>query len=74
MGRQRELQVNTTKFARISVIKKTAEKGDMAHVTCRREKKKTNSMRGRDTKIQTQSCGGKGKTKLTSYGQMNNIT
>jgi hypothetical protein len=39
MERQRELQVNTTKFAKISTIKKTAEKGDMAHVTCRREKK-----------------------------------
>jgi hypothetical protein len=72
MERQRELQVNTTKFAKISAIKKTAEKGDVAHVTCRREKKK--SKRGRDSKIQTQSRGGKGKTKLTSYGQMNNIT
>ncbi len=32
--------MNTTKFAKISAIKKMAEKGDMAHVTCRREKKK----------------------------------
>jgi hypothetical protein len=40
MERQRELQVNTTKFAKILAIEKMAEKGDMAHVTCRREKKK----------------------------------
>jgi hypothetical protein len=40
MGRQQELQVNTTKFAKILAIKKTAEKRDMAHVTCRHEKKK----------------------------------
>ena len=40
MERQREFQVNTTKFAKISAIKKTAEKGDTVHVTCRCEKKK----------------------------------
>ena len=32
--------MNTTKFTKILGIKKMAEKGDMAHVTCRREKKK----------------------------------
>ncbi len=32
--------MNTTKFAKILAIKKTAEKGDMAYVTCRCEKKK----------------------------------
>jgi hypothetical protein len=40
MERQREFQVNTTKFAKISAIKKTAEKGETVHVTCRCEKKK----------------------------------
>ena len=67
MERQKELQVNTTKIAK---MKKTAHKGVMVNAKHKHEKKAI-AKQGRVCKIQKQPRGGKGTIKLTSYGQMN---
>ena len=62
MERQQEIQVKSTKFAKKLEKKKTAEKLNMASLTCRHEKK---------TKNKKGTC--LNNTNTTLYGHMNSI-
>jgi hypothetical protein len=72
LERQQELQVNTTKIAKMK--KKNGSQRSDGKCETQAWGKKAITNLGHVCKIQTQPHAGRGTIKLISYGQMNNIT